>query len=189
MWVDTLQDHYLSRLTSILVNPGEVRADKKIPVDPGLEKRVSGLLRLSVYAIQRIDLANDILSSWKYLLPMNDEQHASSPLRSLDRHIGDGLWRIVSQVDGLSNLNDDGWVSAAAPRAGQRGERGLAAPGLATGRRRTRPRVCRTAREATAGAGAPTWANSRCRPSSMSPSWRSMSPSANSTSVEGGVTG
>lgn len=109
LWSDILQDHYLSRLTSILVNPSEARTDKKIPVDPGLEKRVSGLLRLSIYAIQRADLANDILSSWKYLLPMNDEQHATSPLRPLDRHIGDGLLRIVSQVDGLPILNDDGW--------------------------------------------------------------------------------
>lgn len=108
-WDSVLQEHYLSRLTSILVNPGEVHLGKKMPVDPGLEKRVTGLLRLSAYAIQRSELANDILSSWKYLLPMNDEQHATSPLRALDRHIGEGLWRIVSHIDSISNLNDDGW--------------------------------------------------------------------------------
>jgi hypothetical protein len=96
-------------LTSILVNPGEVRAGKKILPDPGLEKRITGLLRLSVFAVQREELANDVLSSWKYLLPINDEQHASSPLRVLDRQIGEGLWRIVSQVESLANLNDDGW--------------------------------------------------------------------------------
>ena len=54
-------------------------------------------------------MANEVLSAWKYLPPVSDEQHALSPLRALDRHIGDGLWRIVSQVDNLLCLNDDGW--------------------------------------------------------------------------------
>lgn len=110
IWTEVLQDHYLSRLTSILVNPGEGLAATKIPVDPGLEKRVTGLLRLTVSAIKRQELANEVLSAWKYLLPVNDEQHASSPLRALDRHIGEGLWRIAAEVDSLgANLNDDGW--------------------------------------------------------------------------------
>jgi Sec7 domain len=109
LWEDMLQDHYLSRLTSILVNPEDLLGNNRVLPDPGLEKRITGLLRLSIHAIQHADLANDVLSSWKYLLPMNDEQHASSPLRVLDRHIGEGLWRMVSHVDGLSHLNDDGW--------------------------------------------------------------------------------
>jgi hypothetical protein len=110
LWVDVLQDHYLSRLTSILVNPVEGLTATKIPVDPGLEKRVTGLLRLSVCAVHRADMANEILASWKYLLPVNDEQHAASPLRALDRHIGEGLWRIAADVDCLcSNLDEDGW--------------------------------------------------------------------------------
>jgi hypothetical protein len=54
-------------------------------------------------------MASDILSSWKYLLPMNDEQHASSPLRVLDKHMSEGLWRIVTNVDGLMKLDNEGW--------------------------------------------------------------------------------
>lgn len=109
LWKDALQDHYLGRLTSILVNPADESVSTKIPVDPGLEKRVTGLIRLSVYAVKRTDLANEVLSSWKYLLPVNASQHASSPLRALDKHIGEGLWRIVAQVDDLVNLKEDGW--------------------------------------------------------------------------------
>jgi Sec7 domain len=111
LWTDVLQDHYLSCLTRLLINPDEgPNTTGKVPVDPGLEKRVTGLLRISMCAIKRTDIANEVLSSWKYVLPINDEQHAASPLRFLYRHIGEGLWRIVVDVDSLSaNLNEDGW--------------------------------------------------------------------------------
>lgn len=111
LWDEVLQDHYLGHFTSLLVNPSEgSTTSSKIPVDPGLEKRMTGLIRLSICAVQREDLANDVLSSWKYLLPVNDEQHAVSPLRVLDRHIGEGLWRIVSLCNEIATLlNEDGW--------------------------------------------------------------------------------
>jgi hypothetical protein len=33
-----------------------------------------------------------------------------SPLElNLDKHLAEGLWRIVTNVDGLSNVNDEGW--------------------------------------------------------------------------------
>jgi hypothetical protein len=109
LWTGVLQDHYLSKLTSILVNPSDGNTSAKIPVDPGLEKRVTGLLRLSICAIHREDLVNEVLSSWKYLLPMNDQQHGTSPLRALDRHMGEGLWRMISDANALVKLDDDGW--------------------------------------------------------------------------------
>ena len=40
---------------------------------------------------------------------MNSEQHSTSPLRALDRQMGEGLWRIVARVDDLLNLKEDGW--------------------------------------------------------------------------------
>ena len=111
LWTDVLQDHYLSCLTRLLVNPEEgPTSATKAPVDPGLEKRITGLLRLTICAVKRKDIANDVLSAWKYVLPVNDGQHATSPLRILFRQIGEGLWRIVVDVDSIStNLNDDGW--------------------------------------------------------------------------------
>lgn len=88
---------------------GEGSRSKKIPADPGLEKRVTGLIRISLCAVTRDAVANDILSSWKYVLPANEEQQAVSPLRVLDRHFGEGLWRITSEVDSLSKINVEGW--------------------------------------------------------------------------------
>lgn len=108
LWNDVLQNHYLGKLTPLLVNPNP-EGSTKIPVDPGLEKRISGLLRLSIYAMQRIDLSDEIIASWKYLLPMNPEQHQVSPLRALDRQIGEGLWRMMARADDLMNLKEDGW--------------------------------------------------------------------------------
>jgi len=105
IWEDVLQDHYIGNLSSFLLKDSAT----KVPVDPGLEKRVSGLLRLSFLAIQKKELADLIIASWRYVLPMNTEQYRVSPLRALDRHIGEGLWRLVAQVDDLANLGSDGW--------------------------------------------------------------------------------
>ena len=44
-----------------------------------------------------------------FLLPINEDQHASSPVRVLGRHVAEGMWRIVSNVDGLLNLDDGSW--------------------------------------------------------------------------------
>jgi hypothetical protein len=93
IWNEVLQDHYLGRLTSILVRKSPI-VSLKIKVDPGLEKCVTGLLRLTICAVQREDAANDILASWKYLLPQNEEQHAASPLRVFDKHFGEGKSRL-----------------------------------------------------------------------------------------------
>jgi Sec7 domain len=109
LWKACLQDHYLGALAGILIKPADPEQQSKKKVDPGLEKRITGLVRLSICAIQREDLVNDVLPSWKYILPVNDEQHLSSPLKVLDRHLSEGLWRMVSQADGLLLLNNEGW--------------------------------------------------------------------------------
>ena len=112
LWTSILQEHYLSKLTRLLVKPPSSSNEhvlQKVLPDPGLEKRVTGLLRLSQCALQRGEIANEILSSWKYLLPMTDDQHASSPLRVLHRHIGAGVWRMASNVDDLLQLDESGW--------------------------------------------------------------------------------
>jgi Sec7 domain len=67
LWHDTLHDHYVGRLTGLLLESDETSKRKGNLVDPGLEKRVTGLLRLSCCAVQRPDIADDILSSWKYV--------------------------------------------------------------------------------------------------------------------------
>lgn len=108
LWNEVLQDHYLSSLTTTLVRPPSWTSTK-IPANPGLEKRVTGLMRLSACALSRGDIANEILSSWKFLLPTNDDQLATSPLGVLDKHMGEGVWRLAANVDDLQRLNSEGW--------------------------------------------------------------------------------
>lgn len=111
LWDKVLQDHYVSRLTGILVCPAAENSDPsaKLQPNPGLEKRVTGVLHITLCSMKREQLANDVLASWKYMLPTNAEQHASSPLRVLDRHFGEGVWRIASDVDSLKTLTTSGW--------------------------------------------------------------------------------
>jgi hypothetical protein len=110
LWTSVLQDHYVGRLTSLLVARADSNASSsKVPGDPGLEKRVTGLFRLSLCALKREDVASDVLATWKYVLPMNADQFAASPLRILDRHFGEGLWRIACETDSLLLLNHEGW--------------------------------------------------------------------------------
>jgi hypothetical protein len=91
LWSDLLQSHYLGRLTSLLERP-TLSTTIKVKVDPSIEKCVTGLLRITICAVQKGVNANEILSSWKYVLPQLKEQQASSPLRVLDRHFGEGAY-------------------------------------------------------------------------------------------------
>ena len=109
IWLSVLRDHYVGQLTSLFVNETPESTATKIPADPGLEKRITGLLRLCSFAVQRPDIANEVLSVWKFVLPVTEDQHASSPLRALHKHIGEGLWRIAVQVERLGELQQDGW--------------------------------------------------------------------------------
>lgn len=109
IWHDILHDHYVGKLTWTLIEKDGNSNRRKSLVNPGLEKRITGLLRLSSCAIQRPDVADAVLSSWKLALPITDAQVASSPLRILDRHFGEGLCRVISQAGVLVELNNEGW--------------------------------------------------------------------------------
>ena len=109
LWDGALQDHYVGQLSSLLVTQSEGGNTTRIPVNPGLEKRITGLLRISICALKREGIADDVLSAWKFVLPRNADQHAVSPLRILDRHFGEGLWRMASDVDYLQSLGSEGW--------------------------------------------------------------------------------
>lgn len=109
IWHYSLQDHYVGKLNVALIDKDINSSRKSHLVDPGLEKRITGLLRLSSCAIQRPDVADSVLSTWKVVLPIADEQIATSPLRVLDRHFGEGLCRVISQATVLVELGNEGW--------------------------------------------------------------------------------
>ena len=108
LWRNVLQEHYLGSLTKLLVKSSDDQTNCR-KGDPGLEKRVSGLLRLSIFAVQREEIADEILSSWSYILPANDDQVLASPLRYLGKHMSEGLFRIILNSDSVSRLGQAGW--------------------------------------------------------------------------------
>lgn len=110
LWTTLLQDHYVGRLTFHLMDSGADRnGSGRIAGDPGLEKRISGLLRLSLCAMKREDVTNEVLACWSYVLPVTLDQCAVTPLLTLDRHFGEGLWRIACETESMGNLNMQGW--------------------------------------------------------------------------------
>jgi hypothetical protein len=91
LWSGLLRSHYLNRLANV----GDDRAQSertKLRVDPSIEKCVTGMLRITICAVQRGENADDILSCWKHVVPKSMEQHAHSPLRRFERHLGEGTY-------------------------------------------------------------------------------------------------
>lgn len=108
LWETKLKDHYTKRLLALSSPLGmDVKRGQS---SPGIEKCVTGLLRISACAVARESVANELLGSLTLLYPSSTDNRTVAPqLLGLDRHLGEGLWRICRHVDGLSQLNVDGW--------------------------------------------------------------------------------
>jgi hypothetical protein len=98
-----LENHYAGRLQTLVESQTEEHDIARI--EPGTEKCVTGLLRLCACASQKEDIANEVLGS----LAMWTETTTPREVEELDKHISEGTWRICKSVDGLINLNEDGW--------------------------------------------------------------------------------
>mmetsp|Transcript_2900 Transcript_2900/g.6245 ORF Transcript_2900/g.6245 Transcript_2900/m.6245 type:complete len:1300 (+) Transcript_2900:2291-6190(+) len=108
-WNTILRAHYNSRLTyRPSRGSSEHHGDKEhqsetIKLTSGIEKCVTGILRLCVWASNRNMIANEVLPTLKILHPPC--ALIWSPLElNLDKHLAEGLWRIVRNVDGLGGL-------------------------------------------------------------------------------------
>lgn len=111
VWNNILQAHYNSRLT---YRPSREHGDKEhqsetIKLTPGIEKCVTGILRLCVCTSNRNVIANQVLSTLKILTPPFGALMWSPQELNLDKHLAEGLWRICRDVDGLSQIDDEGW--------------------------------------------------------------------------------
>ena len=112
LWSDLLHDHYVGRLAKPLSERSTRHSQGIVAPDPGLEKRLTGLIRLSVCSTKRNGMANEILSTWQDILPISQEQEESkapAPLETFHQHLSEGLWRMVSNADGLLSLRQSGW--------------------------------------------------------------------------------
>ncbi len=110
IWGAILRAHYNSRLTykPDVEGADEFHQPETIKLTFGIEKCVTGMLRLCAWCSNRNINCNEVLSMLKMLHPPC--ALILSPLEvNLDKHLAEGLWRIVTNVDGLSELNNDGW--------------------------------------------------------------------------------
>ena len=122
LWSSVLEGHYSERLQALQTTYTDDEEHPISFIEPGTEKCVTGLLRLSACAAQKEDLANEVISSLS-LLPI---EKTPREIEELDLHISEGLWRICSGVDGLLVLDEDAWlrllalIQWCAARAGKR---------------------------------------------------------------------
>jgi hypothetical protein len=81
-----------------------------ICIVPGLEKRVTGLLRICYHNIHRKDVNNQLLETLESLYaPDGAVQALSNSSLNLNKHISEGLWRICRDVDALNLIDNQGW--------------------------------------------------------------------------------
>mgnify|MGYP000449625138 CR=1 FL=1 len=108
-----LSAHYNSRLTYRPSRGGE-DADKEhqseaIKLTPGIEKCVTGILRLCVWTSNRNMIANQVLPTLNILHPPLGALIWSPLELNLDKHLAEGLWKICRNVDGLTQVDTEGW--------------------------------------------------------------------------------
>ena len=108
-WKDMLEPHFRRRLAGISENLKEKTEVRRTMMDSGIEKCVTGLLRLGACATSKEEVADDILKTWKSILPSSEELPEFSVVGKLHKHVSEGLWRIVNNVDGFSKVGGEGW--------------------------------------------------------------------------------
>ena len=110
LWSSCLASHYYGRL--LMKKEGDITNNLTIAsVDliPGIEKCITGLLRLCYHNVHREEVNNEILLALKLLSPYCASMNKSATLLGFEKHISEGLWRICRDVDGLSLVSRDGW--------------------------------------------------------------------------------
>jgi hypothetical protein len=113
IWDTFLRAHYNSRLTLRHSKGREEHVDEEhqsetLKLTPGIEKCVTGILRLCARTTNRNMVSSEVLSTLKILHPPLGLLW--SPLElNLDKHLAEGLWRIAQNVDLLTQINQEGW--------------------------------------------------------------------------------
>ncbi len=108
LWSSCLKSHYQRRLTK-WNNSGLSKQSFSVTVIPGIEKCLTGLLRICYHTVHREGVNNEVLKELKLLSPYCLSLSSPNPTLSFDKHIAEGLWRICRDVDGLLLVGNDGW--------------------------------------------------------------------------------
>jgi hypothetical protein len=106
IWDSMLKDHFMSKLRK----GGDDLSKPTISIIPGLEKRITGLLRICYNNIHRKDVNNQLLEALECLYaPDGVVQTLSNSRLNFNKHISEGLWRICRDVDALNLIDNQGW--------------------------------------------------------------------------------
>ncbi len=108
IWENILSAHYNSRLT-YRPEGSAAAPEESMNLTPGIEKCVSGILKICIWASSRNVFANEVLPTLEILHPPLGACVWSPLELNLDKHLSEGLWRICRNVDGLSQIDDKAW--------------------------------------------------------------------------------
>jgi hypothetical protein len=108
LWHDHLAAHYGFRLKTLAETHVDSADESLVKMNGGIEKSTTALLRLSRFALKKGEVANDVLFTWT-ILDSCEESDQVALLDVLDRHIGEGVWRITQSFDGTTRLSERGW--------------------------------------------------------------------------------
>lgn len=109
LWHNHLSRHYYSRLENLTQMYVETEEALLSSMIGGIEKCVTGLLRISSFAVKRDEIANHVLFTWTLLDSCVDEEKKLSVLDAVDRHLAEGVWRITRCIDETCQLQERGW--------------------------------------------------------------------------------
>jgi hypothetical protein len=110
IWENVLSAHYNSRLTYRPSKEENAENSETIQLTPGIEKCVTSVLRMCTFAINRnIPITSQVLGTLNILHPPLGDLFWSPLELNLDKHLSEGIWRICQNVDGLNQINADGW--------------------------------------------------------------------------------
>jgi len=99
---DILEKHYLGRLRS----DTEDGSAEEILVSPGIEKCVTAVIRMGCRAVRREDITNRVIGVLKLLYPPVGKK----AYECLNKHVGEGLWRMCNtDAGGLRVMDTKGW--------------------------------------------------------------------------------
>ena len=108
IWDNILSAHYNSRLT-YRPEGSNAESEDSMNLTPGIEKCVTGILKICIWASSRNVFANEVLPTLEILHPPLGACVWSPLELNLDKHLSEGLWRICRNVDGLSQIDDKAW--------------------------------------------------------------------------------
>ena len=108
LWSSNLKSHYQYRLSKIEKDQSSL-LPMSVTVIPGVEKCLTGILRICCHTVHREGINDDVLNTLKLVSSYCDVVAIPESALTFNKHIAEGLWRICRDVDGLVLVGDDGW--------------------------------------------------------------------------------